>query len=331
MQAFHSAAAETANVWYWANAYKVSMALFALLEVGAIERLAGVRSTACILARDLGLSPHALDSLLNLLSTAGVLDYNEGGFALRPAAAALLPLLSLERLLSDKHIRRDSLVSVLRGGSGTDPMAEADAQELWTIYLAAMAVGARTLAPHLVRFGHLDSQLHLLDLGGADGALGLAIGRLRPGIVVTVVDRPQVERAFQDRITAAGEKDRFRFVANDLRHPDDFPPELWNADTVLLSNVLHLLSAEERQKLLQAVRDHMASGTRVLVYDQFLAPDRIIDATWFMVVDWLLCGYRFDSTEQAFAEELFELGFVTISCRRTPALPGAMVFAKVPG
>lgn len=329
MNAAKGVAAEAANVWYWANSYKVSITLFALLELGVFEKLTARRSSASALASELELSQEALEPLLNLLSTLGILDHNEDGLTLKPATDALLPLLSLENILSRKHIQRDALIKVLRDGNGKDPMEEAEAQEIWPTFLSAMAVSARALAPHLVRFGSLRSRLRVLDLGGADGTLALSIGRLLPDLEFTIVDRPQVAHAFEKRVAEAGEGSRFRFVVGDLRRPSNFKHEFSKTDTVVLSNVLHLLSTDERITLLQAMRDWMPTGACILAYDQFLAPDMAVDAPLFMVIDWLLCGYRFDITEQDFVDELSQLGFSAINWRRTPDLPGALVCAQV--
>jgi len=322
-------AAKVEKVWFWANVYKASLALFALLEVGVLEKLAEKKCSASTLARELELSQEVIEPTLKLMSTLGVLEQDESGFSIVPATVTLLPLLSLESFLSHKHIKLDSLIQLMQSGKGRDPMAEDNIQEVLPKYLSAMAVATRYLAPYLVHFGNLRNRIRLLDLGGADGSLVLAMSRLIQDFEAIVIDRPQVKNAFQERTSSTGHAERFRFVADDLKSPQKLTYELSKVNTILLSNILHLLSVEERLKLLSLIEKQGQSGARILVYDQFLSPEAKIDSTLFMMVDWLLCGYRFDITEQSFAEELSELGFVSISYKRTSALPGAIVFAKI--
>jgi SAM-dependent methyltransferase len=322
--------ADAGTAWYWANAYKVSVALFALLELGVLEALSGASHSAATLSHALKLSQTALEPTLQLVASVGVLEYAEGRFTLPPSTAAVLPLLLLEGHMSNTHIRRDVLVDVLKGTNAIDPMTRADAAELWPTYLAAMAVSTRTLAPHLIRLLRRGSEARLLDLGGADGALALRLSQFFGRFEATVIDRAQLEPAFHERVGKADDRAVYRFVAGDLRCPQAFAHEIARADVVVLSNVLHLLTSHEQHTLLQTLYDHMRPGAQLLVYDQFSPADVAFDTARFMVLDWLLCGYQFDCSEVTFGADLSRLGFADVLYRRPPGLPGAIIGCRMP-
>lgn len=321
-------AGEALGLWYWANAYKVSLSLFALHEVGVLKLLADGAHTGATLARELGLSEQALEPLLHLLTIMKILGKQGDSYFMSSADAKLLPLLAHERGMHIRRIREDVLVDILRGEKGIDPMVGEQAGEIWPSYLAAMAINARALAPHLVRFGNLRGRRNLVDMGGADGALSLVLERLIPNTSITVVDRPQLALAFRQLTQQSGKGNSLRFVGGDLRCPGDLASVLSGADGVILSNVLHLLSTDERANLLINIRRAVAARASVLIYDQFLHPEPTGDPALFMVVDWLLCGYRFDTTEVEFAGVLSSLGFGSISHLRLQGLPGALICAQ---
>jgi hypothetical protein len=321
---------QSKGMWYWANSYKVSLVLFAMLETGVLEHLSKFRQSAYILSKETGLSLEVLEPMLNLLETIGLLDHNSEGFFLPRSNSALMPLLSLEKIFSERYIRCDALIKVMKGEVGKDPMEGPDAVELLPTYLAAMSVGARTLAAHIVHIAKLGPNPRMIDLGGADGALVLAISRLIPGLQAIVIDRPQIQNAFWDRVVADGAQTKIRFIAGDLRRPAKFEHILAQADTVLVSNILHLLSWEDREALLRCVLDYVLPGARLLVYDQFLPQDNMLDSTNLMVIDWLLCGYRFDLDVQSFISQLSNLGFVSITSHLNATFPGAIVRAEKP-
>jgi hypothetical protein len=319
------------SLWQAANIYKVSMTLFALEEVGVLACLAAGPRTPATLAADQGLEREALEPLLELMVEAGVLARVGQQIQIDPQQAALLPLVALEGRMAGTRITSAKLVAALRGAPLGDPMIREGADALWPVYVAAMSVGARSLSPHLMRFARPAPGTRLLDLGGSDGSLGHALANMLPGLEVTVVDRPTVAEAFERRRGAsedAARAARFRFVGADLKRPDSWAGLLGQSDLVVASNVMHLLTGAEREDVLRAVKGQARPGTTIVVYDQFVQPG-VSDSARCLVVDWLLCGYRFDLTDADFAETLEKVGFSAVRSRRVPGLPGAMLAACV--
>ena len=102
----------------------------------------------------------------------------------------------------------------------------------------------------------------LVDVGGAHGAMTLAIAKRYPSIRYTCFDLPTAElgaiRTFRDR----GLEDRCDFVGGDFF--DDDPA---GADAYLLSAVLHDWGDERCLQILRNCRRHTADTGRVLVVD----------------------------------------------------------------
>jgi predicted nicotinamide N-methyase len=316
------------SVWCWANAYKVSFSIFALNELGVFKLIAADFLTAAQIAAQLNLNEELLRPLLEMLASTGVLFHENGRFRAQQGMEIILPLLGMESRLSASHVTASQIAKVVRTGRAADIFQTGNVQEYLPVFTAAMRSSARTLAPHLLRFGNIRQARHVLDLGGADGSLALALRRVAPQISITVVDLPRMQQAFEIQVREHGAGDAIQFQAADLRNPDTVVRLLGNAEVIIISNVVHLLTTEQRSNLYYAVRQHSAPGTRFLVYDQFIG-DEALDATHFMAVDWVINGVQFRETPQQLCEILLATGFSDAQFRRFSGLPGAVIAARV--
>lgn len=318
----------TLTMWDAANLYKVSHALFALHDTGVLELIAERELTATEVADALQLQREPVETLLQLLAAHGLICRGKLGFSVDADARAVLPLVALEAHQATTHITAPRISASLRGAPPLDPMTQQGAASIWPLYIKAMHVGARSLAPHLYRAARIAPGARVLDLGGADGSLCSALDRLCRGITATVVDRAINEAAFKRQLEQhdADAQARFGFVAGDLKHPRTFSRLLSEADVVIASNVMHLLSDADRTSLLRCIKSHARPDTQLIVYDQFVQSADPRSAS-SLVVDWLLCGHRFDCSEREFSERLAELGFARLTTRRTVKVPGALVLA----
>lgn len=318
------------QLWDWANAYKVSVSLFALSDTGVLRALAAGPQPASELARRCELVAASLEPLLELMVTSGVLTRSGHEYVLGEAKARILPLVELEARLCGQRINSRSLGETLRGQPPGDPMetASPESAALWPLFLRAMAVGAETLAPHLVRAVQLTAGVRVVDLGGADGTLARALARMLPGVRVTVVDRPAVAQPFAELQRQSPDGAALTFIPGDLREPATFAGALEGADAVIAANVMHLLTPGQRHGLLSVIGQRAAPGAVLAVYDQFLSAERA-NAASCLVVDWLLCGCPFRDTDVEFSQTLTALGFAAVRSKRSASLPGAIVLAKV--
>ena len=316
-------------LWELANDYKRSVALFALSEAGVLRALAERPQTARELADGGALDAQVLEPLLELMVVAQVLARDGEHFVLDAAGGKVLPLVELEATMCKSRIRPAALAAALRGQPLGDPMARPAAAALWPLYRRAMACGAQGLGPHLVRFGPIPAHSRVVDLGGADGALAFHIARMVPGLVITVIDRPVNAAAFDARLAEVCEGNGLasaRFCAGDLQQPADFTATLAEASVIIASNVMHLLTPAQRDTLVSTIHGHAPPECTLLIYDQFVSRTRA-DAASGMIVDWLLCGYRFDCTEDEFAGEL-RGRYAAVHYKRVAGVPGALVKAS---
>lgn len=318
------------NIWFWANIYKVSLTIFALQKVGVFDSIIEKECSLDSLAEDLQLSKKILEPLLSLLVRVGLVRFSEKGYELEPNNKRFMPLLELEREMHIHHITLNNLCQALKGNFDDDPMEKQCATEMLSNYTSGMSVSARTIAPHVTRILRSSSISHLVDLGGADGSLGLFLCQLISNLKVTIIDRPQMETFFDKLLKNNPARSQMDFVPGNLRELSSIYNLLGRADAVLLSNVLHLFSSEERESILKTLLHHTRKGTQIVIYDLFLPGKEVLDVTSLMTLDWLLFGYSFAITEADFISELSQLGFLVVENKRIENVPGALIRAIIP-
>ncbi|KVU40985.1 hypothetical protein WK69_23495 [Burkholderia ubonensis] len=314
---------------FWAMAYKISDILMTLTETGALARLQQAPATAEALAAASGWRAAPLARFLELLATVGVLERSGAAYSLPSATRAVLPVVAMESRLRRWHADHGSLRAALETGVAERPLEQIDDAAFLTCYQQAMAASARALALHVYRYAAMPAHGAILDIGGADGALAGELAALLPHTRYCVVDRPPVAAHFDARVAGMADRERFRFVADDITQPQVLGTEIAAADAAIVSNVLHLLSDREIDALLDALRGGLRSGARLVVYDQFLDP-ACFSAADLMTVDWACVGAEFALTDRDMCERLARHGFAAVASRRFPLVPGALVCASAP-
>ena len=314
---------------FWAMAYKASDVLMTLTEKGLITSLAQAPATVDELASAHGWKAAPLRAFLDLLVTTGVLMHSEGRYSVPSATQAVLPVVTMEAQVRRWHSSNRSLQKVLETGEGVKPLTQIDEADFLGNYLRAMASSARALALHLYRYASLPSEGSIVDIGGADGALARHLSALLPRTQYCVVDRAPVRQYFDAHAAANQTKAPIRFVDDDIVAPEKLQGEVAQAQAVIISNVLHLLSEGETRELLVFLRANLPEAARLVVYDQFLDAGQF-SAADLMLIDWTYLGTTFNLTDDAMAALLVEQGFVNVGSRRFPLLPGALVYAAAP-
>ena len=314
---------------FWSVSYKLSDTPMLLTESGALHRLAATPESADGLASDLGWHIEPLTRLLDLLVTAGVLDRSDARYSVPVATRAVLPVILLEARMRQWHATNQSLRAALVTGKGANPLEHLSDDSFLTCYQAAMAASARALALHLFRYGGLSKDGLVLDIGGADGALVEQLASLMPTASFRVIDRPVVREHFVERMQKSDHATRCSFQCDDITHPEALLGQAASASSMVISNVLHLLSGRQIEALLGSLKAAARTATRLVIYDQFMDATRL-DTSRVMVVDWVNLGVGFDLHEGELEEMLRSFGYVSVSARRFPALPGALVCGTTP-
>jgi precorrin-6B methylase 2 len=106
----------------------------------------------------------------------------------------------------------------------------------------------------------------ICDVGGASGALCIAIARRHPGVRCISYDLPPVAPIARRKIAAAGLADRIEACPGDFR--TEFLPQ---ADIIMMGNILHDWGTEMKQSLVAKAYAALPEG------GAFIAVENIID------------------------------------------------------
>lgn len=318
-----------AQLMFWAMAYKVSDALFALSQTGVLEVLAKEPCDSNQLNEITGLDPAALSVLLYILSDAGVLERDgEDVFSLPASAAKLLPVIRLEDKMRQWHQQHASLKNALTTGKGSDPMDQNPDADTVSIYKEAMANANRAVALHMRRFllPSINGPLKIVDLGGADGSLLCTMSRTLKAAEFCVVDRAHMRSFFDKRIESIDSPQRFTFIGGDLVEPATYARALSTATAVIVSNVIHLLNDNQIGTLCQTLYENLPKGARILIYDQMPSSEKApLDVPRLMTLDWLNCGTLFKLTAEEMTLRLTKIGFQKTQITKLSGLPGTLI------
>jgi hypothetical protein len=311
---------------WWANCYKISQLLFAVVEAGLWNRLAQKPATVEELAACSSFDPGRLAAVLELLHRFALLERDGKLYGLRPGAEKMEPLMRLEATLQRSLASTDRIAAWLVGAAAADPLDQAPSDGTVDLFVDGFETFGHNVALHIWRQAGLADRHTLLDLGGAAGSHAAVLSRLSASLTFTIVDRGIMRRPFERRAAALGLESRMTFAAGDLRDPDSYRHLIAAHDAVLISNVLHVLSPERRQELCRTVLRELAPDSRLIIHDLFLDT-----ADWqmsaFMSVDWMLLGADFSMTVEDCAGWLRGLGYRVISARALPGLPSGILVA----
>lgn len=229
-------------------------------------------------------------------------------------------LLRIEGWAARDHLDASGLVAALRGRKCNPAVPEHIVGELG----AAMAVGARSAAPHVARLPELREVRHLADVGGGSGGYAVALCRLHAELRATIYDRASMLEHAAAAVGRAGLDERIGLV------PWDMTVHALPAghDGALLSHVLHLLPRARRRDLLDRVRAAVEPGAVLIVHDFFYGEPEPFGQLACTAVDWIAAGTDFVLTPREMADELAKSGFHEARTVAPTALSSSLVVAR---
>lgn len=266
----------------WAAASLVTpMAIRVAATLRLADHIAAGTRTASALAAAVQADPVALERLMNYLVTAGVLtpDYEltELGDGLRSDHPnGMRAWFDLEGSIGRADLCLVELLHTVRTGEPAfprhfgrpfwddltaDPARAASFDALMGNRLAESAPAVAAAYP----WGRLG---RVVDVGGGDGSLLIAILRAHDELRGTVVELPSVVAGAERAIAAAGLTDRA-----DVRGGTFFDPLPAGAGGYLLSGVLHNWDDADARRLLARCVEAAGENGRVLVVDPVDGPD----------------------------------------------------------
>ncbi|MFQ5992565.1 MAG: methyltransferase, partial [Nitrospiraceae bacterium] len=129
----------------------------------------------------------------------------------------------------------------------------------------AMHHRTRTTAPLLATELNLKSARTLLDLGGGPGTYALAFLAENPKLAATLCDRPEALQVAKQIAASSRHGRRLSYLARDFMNQ----PVPGRYDVIWLSNVVHIYSPAENQRLLKKLAGSLAPHGRLFVQDMY--------------------------------------------------------------
>lgn len=243
--------------------------LIAAVRSGVLAALGQGARSCMVLATTLSLDADCLQLLLRVLAAMGYVEEQAGEWRLSRVGAryfgaeAKEPYSAFVAFGEQQWQLMSSLEEVLRTGRGVDFHASQDSAS-WQAYQRAMLENAESFASFVAEHVPVTRDAtRCLDLAGAHGLVGAELCRRHPGLVSTVLDRPEALVTAEALARARGYGAALRFHAGDLL-TDPLPgPQ----DVILLCNILHHFSEQTNLSILQRARAALVPGGTVAVFD----------------------------------------------------------------
>ena len=111
----------------------------------------------------------------------------------------------------------------------------------------------------------------MLDLGGGAGTYSIALAEKWPSLRPTIFEAPIPARLARARIKKAGLAKRVSVATGDFLK-DDLGAERY--DAALISNIIHIYSADQNEKILRKVHRALRPGGMIVIKDMFVNDGR---------------------------------------------------------
>lgn len=144
----------------------------------------------------------------------------------------------------------------------------------------------------------------IMDVGGGNGSLALAILSKHPDLKGKVVDLPYMESAAHAGIGAAGAAGRCAFESCDF-----FQSVPRGADLHVLKFILHDWTDEECVRILNKCREALAREGRLVIVEMLVPEPTRPDFVMLMDLNMLVVTGGRERTERQFSEVLIRAGF----------------------
>jgi precorrin-6B methylase 2 len=264
-----------------------SKVLLSAVELGLFTTLAKEPATWQELARSLKLDGRGAQDFLDTLVSLGLVERQRNGDSARysnsPQAAMFLDRASphyiggfLEMANARLYGFWGHLTEALRSGKPQNEIKEAVGQGLFEAiyadqqrlenFLAAMAGAQAGNFAMLAETFDFSKYGSLCDVGGASGALAMAVARRHPRVTCISFDLPQVTQVARRAIAAQGLSDRVI-----LEEGSFFDDPLPKADVITMGNILHDWGLDAKKMLIRKAYEALPPG------GCFIAIENVID------------------------------------------------------
>ncbi len=251
-----------------ATSFRLAGVLFAAAELDLFSHIPPQGGSAAEIAERIGTSTVGAEVLMNALAAIGIIHKEAGCFAIHDDVRALLargPRCILPEIL---QFRAENEIWLQLGDIMRSPGARPEAARIMESahlpeYLTSVAMANQPAADLLVEriAPLLEHARRVLDLGGGSGTFSDRLLSVAPQLQVTLFDRPEVigqnGPRFVDQIRA-GQIVLESGDALDFTLPERF-------DLVLVSDLLHYFSRDEKRRILANARQALAPGGTLII------------------------------------------------------------------
>lgn len=271
-----------ASVWSAADLI-TPMAIRVAATLRLADRIGDDARTAAALAGTVGADPDVLDRLMRHLVTAGLLEVDRSGrYSLtaygevlrerHPFAAAF----DLEGAGGRAELSLVELLTTVRTGQACYPVRHG--RSLWedlsasaalsASFDAFMAAKSAAMIPAVVAAADWAGLGHLVDVGGGDASLLIALLARHPTLRGTVVERARPAERARKNLAEAGVSERARVVEGSF-----FDPLPARAGGYLLCDILHDWDDAGAAAILQRCAEAAGADGSIFVVENFSTID----------------------------------------------------------
>ena len=313
------------------QAYRDAAVLNTAIELELFTRIAHGADTVNKIAADLGVPLRGIRLLCDYLTGAGLIIDDGERLQLADDAAMFLDKHSPSylggaagTLYSTPLLRGfERLTELVRGReSGSHTTVQPD----WFDIARGVTEPAAAVKTFADAVTFPEGPLKILDIGGADGAYGIAIAAKYPEAVIVAVDRPAALKAAQANAVRAKLKTRYQNV------PGDFlaAPFGMDFDAAILAGRFCQLDPPQITLLMKRIRDALKKSGQIVILD-FLTEDTPDFAREYAGFGLTLLTATRRGTAYSTAEVqdmLRSSGYGSIESRRLPAAHATLVTAR---
>ncbi|MDP4264106.1 MAG: methyltransferase [Bacteroidota bacterium] len=295
-----------------------SCCIYTAAKLNIADHLAGKPQTASQLAETTHSHSASLYRVLRALSGVGIFNENENGtFSNTPLGDTLkgdvpgsMKAMALAQLGDHYNAWGNLLYSVKTGNTAFDYVEE---MSVWKYYethpeegvnfMKAMAGLTGAVILNVLPAYDFTPFKTIVDIGGGNGALMMAVLNVAPQANGIVFDEEYVVNETKDSIAAKGLTNRCQAVAGTFF---DFVPK--DADCYLMKMVLHDWDDEHSLKILSNCNSAMKSGSKLLILESVIPGENMPHPGKFMDINMLAMTGGKERTEKEFAALIEQSG-----------------------
>ncbi len=229
--------------------FMLSKFLLEAVDKGVFEAIGHKKVSVGQIADACDLNEKALQSLLGVLATMGLIHYKDYSFflsrqskkwILKDSPASLYWLMMFDNRVCIKWM--DNVGAFLETGKGLQYHNTFDEEE-WFYYQKAMEAAASATSKEAVRKISVPANAaNMLDIGGAHGLYSVALCKKNPGLSSVILDLPPAVEKAKPILEKHKMGDRVKHQPGDVL-TDDLGNEVY--DVIVMASVAHHFTNEE--------------------------------------------------------------------------------------